>query len=158
MCHAFTGYNPDIVQYLSQTFNCSNIQVFAISMLHMNLTFEQACAVLYPYIGNRLFSPTWFRKSIMEPVLAASNNVGNMADVERRFRVREENYFMCTSIVDGLPVFRRGPQSLYNGKHATKYWTFQVFIMIDGCPLAWSGPFEGSMHDSECLAGSDIYG
>ena len=25
-------------------------------------------------------------------------------------------------------------------------------------PLAWSGPFEGSMHDSECMAESDIYG
>ena len=65
---------------------------------------------------------------------------------------------MCTCIVDGVPMYSRGPKELYNGKLSTKYWTFQVFVMLDGYPLTWNGPFEGRTHDSECLSDHGVPG
>ena len=32
-----------------------------------------------------------------------------------------------------------------------------MLLMMDGRPLAWDGPFEGRMHDSECFANSDVH-
>ena len=127
----------------------------ALAMLHLNLTHEQAAALLIPYVGGHYSAPHIWKKFI-QPALKLSDEAGNLADTERRFSIREKAFCMVLSILDGVPMYSRGPSELYNAKKAAKYWTFQVLLMMDGCPLAWSGPFEGRIHDSECLAQSDI--
>ena len=33
------------------------------------------------------------------------------------------------------PMYRRGSSELHNAKEAAKNWTFQILLMMDGCPL-----------------------
>ena len=48
-------------------------------------------------------------------------------------------------------MYCRGPYSLFNGKQHDKYLSFQSYCMLDGCPLAITGPVEGSTHDSDAV-------
>ena len=79
VCHAFTGYDEEVISLLAQRIACTNLQVFCSMMLvHLNLTWERAAAVLYPYSGDNLISGTWLNKSYVTPVLNVNSKVGNI--------------------------------------------------------------------------------
>eukprot|EP00760_Papus_ankaliazontas_P016253 PhM_4_TR16774/c2_g3_i19/m.22681 len=53
-------------------------------------------------------------------------------------------------------MYTVGDESCYNGKHSAKYFSFQVWIGMDGRPLGFTGPHAGSTHDSECIANKPL--
>ena len=115
VCRELTGYSHEVVEVLSHRLHCDFLSVCCASATaHLNLTHAQASVVLAPYLGEYL-SPTWVWKKNVLPVLKASDRVGNLARTERRYTVREPNFILCTSIVDGLPLYSRGSSELYNG-------------------------------------------
>ena len=107
VAHGFTGYSPEVISQLVSRLNCTNVQVFnALTMLHLNLTHEQTADVLIPYLGKH-YSSTHVWKKFIRPALNASDIAGNLAETERRFLVREPHFVLCTSILDGVPMYSR---------------------------------------------------
>ena len=139
-CLAMTGYSLPVVTRLSEILNVDPYKTFVtLILLHLNVTYEQLTWFVRPPSSVPLDEST-LRKKYVSVVLKANDVHGSCADVNRRFSVRDPD-FVDFSIVDGVPVFCRGPHDLYNGKTKSKYLSFQWYMMMDGCPLALTGPF-----------------
>ena len=118
---------------------------------------NQAVVRVFSFPVVLILEESTLRKIWVARCLAANDKAGSLADLERRFSVIDKDFADCFSIVDGVPVYCRGERDLYNKKQGCKYLTFQWYIMFDGCPLAVTGPYPGSMHDSEAVRGSNPF-
>lgn len=157
VCQAYTGYSSTVVYEVASKLNMKPDHVFvAASQMHLNISGEAFRFVIGPYIG-RICSSENIRMRIVGPVFRKNLAHGNMVDLTRRLYYRDPIFIDCTFIIDGVPVFCRGAEACYNDKHGDKFYSFQVAVMIDGCPLAWSGPFEGKQHDATSIDGLSLF-
>jgi len=132
------------------------LEVFVtLTLLKNNLSYDVLAVTMLPYLG-RVFHESTVRE-MTNYVLMRNARAGSFARTMRRFQVKEKYFFMCTFMSDGVPMFCRGNEKLFNGKHDDKYLLFQVALMMDGCPLAWFGPHYGREHDCTCMQGSDMF-
>ena len=156
-CKDMTGYSANVVRELSRRIEIDPKVTFVTLLLfHVNVTYKQLAWIVQPTTG-RVLEESTLRKIWVARCLAANDKAGSLADLERRFSVTDKDFADCFSIVDGVPVYCRGERDLYNKKQGCKYLTFQWYIMFDGCPLAVTGPYPGSMHDSEAVRGSNPF-
>ena len=151
-CKALTGYSHHVVQELSKQIAIDPRKTYVtLSLLHMNVSYEQLAFIVKSTTNGKVLDESTLRKDYVKVCLEASTKRGSLADVNRRFSVTDPDFPDCFSIVDGVPVYCRGPHELYNGKQGDKYLSFQWYMMLDGCPLALTGPVEGSVHDSDAV-------
>ena len=156
-CKDMTGYSANVVRELSRRIEIDPKVTFVTLLLfHVNVTYKQLAWIVQPTTG-RVLEESTLRKIWVARCLAANDKAASLADLERRFSVTDKDFADCFSIVDGVPVYCRGERDLYNKKQGCKYLTFQWYIMFDGCPLAVTGPYPGSMHDSEAVRGSNPF-
>lgn len=151
-CVHLTTYSPSILRHLSAQLGCREVDVFsALCLARLNIGWAELAVLLRPWVGVLAESTL---RSHVAPVLASAKR-HKLVDQSRRFLFSDPLLPGVFSILDGVPVPTRGSAALYNGKHAMKYLTFQVFLSLDGGVLEWSVHGEdGTKHDSECLEGT----
>ena len=125
--------------------------VAALAAVHTNVQSDVLPWLLIPFY-NTLEPTTTLNDRVMK-VLERNKRV-TIPVADERFRFRDRLFPTVTSIVDGVPVYVRADDTHYNGKKKRKYLSFQVFVTLDGDPLAYVGPHEGSRHDSKCFRSS----
>ena len=156
VCESMCGFDELLVRTAARKFGVHPTALWVVLVIaHLNLTDEQMGAVLCPYVHDNIVSDTYIRKYCMKPVFARTHDVMFPTE-DARFRFRDQVFFKCTMIVDGVPIPSRGGNDMYNGKHGMKLFSYQVLVNMDGCPVAWYGPFQGKEHDSDQLAVSEV--
>ena len=151
-CEVMTGYSVAVLRGVSRQVDVDVKKLYVtLCLLHLNVSYEQLACIVRSTTNGKVLDESSIRKRYVNVVLDANEKKGSLADVNRRFCVTDPDFKDCFCIVDGVPVYCRGPHSLFNNKQHDKYLSFQWYCMLDGCPLAITGPVEGSMHDSDAV-------
>eukprot|EP00760_Papus_ankaliazontas_P010152 PhM_4_TR14212/c3_g3_i2/m.101600 len=151
-----TGFSPAVVDEAFKLVNLviPNITrkgvVAALVLLHLNVS-DHVLPIIMRGLGYPVGAERTWRDAVA-PVFGVAKETCQLVSSLRqptRFDSRDLLFPTVTSIVDGVPVFTRGPREYFNGKHHDKMLSFQVLVDLQGDLLSYLGPHNGCQHDSQ---------
>ena len=145
----WTGFDKSVVGSLVQRLTTVDLDdlIIALNVLHHDLSWEFAAAVW------KIPKTTVVRRvsAVLDSAVTLLAAEANRLHAERSSTMDTRLTPRITGILDGFPIYCRGKDELYNGKKKAKYLSVQVFVTLNGDPIAMSEPMEGRVHDSSAL-------
>jgi len=151
-CVEFTGFDHDVIDRLVRAAyaNPEDVHFYgaiaALVVAHMTVTDKQGVIIMRLWFSEKVCTSSFSTRmnSFLDRCFAV-----NLSQWDRIKTYQHILFPHIGAIVDGTPIFVRGPSASYSGKAKAKVLVMQLFVNVAGQPIWYMGPSVGAQHDAK---------